>query len=552
MRIPEGGAIWQAPAGTRKMRRLLWTRHCFANPPAAALFHLSRPHRNFAFVIIPVLASNGLFPYEAGVLGLSKTGLRRLRLTKATLPKILISLFCLLPVSLILSNCGGGYGSGGSNSHTSGLHTRAFLSDNVSANTQAGIYIVDAKTDVYPLGLAPISGGNTPGMMVVTPNRAQTLVFSGTHTQSSDNTFSVINNVTESNAVHFSLPAYTESFVVSPDSAMAYVAIPNAPVIGQNPGYIQVVNLLQGATTGQINVPSVHYLWMNNGGTRLLAFTDVPATLDGQNCSTIQAFAFVIIPSEVGIKPCPAIPVAGFDHPVQAYFTPDDTTAYIVNCGPECGGAQASVQPFDMTSCDPDMLTCGAPGVAVPVLASTVALVQGSTMYLAGTPYANGAPSQPCTGETTAATTCGLLTIFDLSTMTYQTPIVITDGYHNRIAMGANGQLFIGARTCTEIVPQQPPQPGDEIRGCLSIYNSLSTQVGSVPPGGVLIPPENGDATGIQPIAQRTVVYVVQGGSLLIYDVTIDALEYNPNNPDNPGEIFGLVGNFIDVKTVDF
>lgn len=485
---------------------------------------------------------------------MSKTGLRRLRLTKATLPKILIPLFWLLPVSLVLSNCGGGYQSGGSSGHTSGLHTRAFLSDNVSANTQAGIYIVNAKTDVYPLGLAPIAGGNTPGMMVVTPNRAQTLVFSGSHTQTSDNLFSIINNATESNAVHFQLPSYTESFVVSPDSATAYIAVPNAPVVGQNPGYIQVVNLIQGGPTGQINLPSVHYVWMNNGGTRLLAFTDVPATLDGQNCSTTQAFAFVIIPSEVGIKPCPAIPVVGFDHPVQAYFTPDDTTAYVVNCGPECSGTQASVQPFDMTSCDPNLLTCDAPGVAVPVPASTEALVQGSTMYLAGTPYTNGVPSQPCTGQITQATSCGLLTIFDLGAMSIvnAAPIVITDGYHNRIAMGANGQLFIGSRTCTEIIPPLPIQPGDEIRGCLSVYNSLSTQVGSVPAGGVLIPPENGDATGIQPIAQRTVVYVVQGGSLLIYDVTIDALEYNPNNPDNPGEIFGLVGNFIDVKTVDF
>ena len=46
--------------------------------------------------------------------------------------------------------------------------------------------------------------------------------------------------------------------------------------------------------------------------------------------------------------------------------------------------------------------------------------------------------------------------------------------------------------------------------------------------------------------------YVVQGGSLDIYDDTIDALEYNPNDPNNPGRIFGLVGQFYDVKTVDF
>jgi len=512
----------------------------------SAVGSLLRAHSNFAFVIIPVLASKRLFPYDSGV-----CRLKRLRLTKGILPKILITLLWLLPGSLILSNCGGGYGSSGS-THTSGLHTRAFLSNSVAGSGPAGIYIVNAFTDVYPAGLSPISAGNTPGVMVVTPNRAQTLVFSGTNTQSSDNEFSIINNLSESNAAHFTLPAYTESYVVSPDSTTAYVAIPNAPVIGQNPGYIQIVNLIQGALSGQINVPSVHYLWISNGGNRLLAFTDVLSTLNGQGCTLTPAFAFVIIPSDVGIEPCPVIPVPGFDHPVQAYFTPDDTTAYVVNCGPECGGLQASVQPFNLSSCNPTTLTCSSPGVATPVPASTVALVEGSTMYLAGTPYTGGVPSQPCTGETTAATTCGLLTIFDLTSMTYQPPIVITDGYHNRIAMGANGQLFIGARTCTEIVPPQPPPPGAEIRGCLSLYNSLSTAVGSVPGFGVLIPPENGDATGIQPIGDRTVVYVIQGGSLLIYDITIDALEYNPNDPTNPGEIFGLVGDFIDVKTVDF
>jgi hypothetical protein len=480
---------------------------------------------------------------------LTNTSLRKLRLTKTSLreTKTLILLICLLSASLISLSCGGGYNAA-AGGHTSGLHTRAFLSDSVSGTTPAGVYIVNAITDVHPLGLAPIAAGNTPGMMVVTPNRAQTLVFSGTNTQSSDNQFSIINNLSETNAAHFNLPAYTESFVVSPDSTSAYVAIPNAAVVGQNPGYIQVINLDQGVPSGQINIPSAHYLWMSNGGNRLLAFTDVMSSLYGQNCNTTPAFVFDITPSDVGIDPCPAIPVPGFDHPVQAFFSSDDSTAYIVNCGPECGGIQASVQPVDMTTNPP------TPGVAVPVPGATVQLVDGSTMYLAGTPYTNGVPSQPCTGETTMATTCGLLTIFDLGTMSIvnTTQIVITDGYHNRMAMGANGQLYIGARTCTEIVPPLPPPPGAEVRGCLSLYNSLTTAVGSVAAGSVLIPPENGDATGIQPIAQREVVYVVQGGSLLIYDDTIDALEYNPNDPNFPGEVFGLIGDFIDVKTVDF
>ena len=95
--------------------------------------------------------------------------------------------------------------------------------------------------------------------------------------------------------------------------------------------------------------------------------------------------------------------------------------------------------------------------------------------------------------------------------MTNTAPIIITDGYHDRIALGANGQLFIGASTCTEIVPPIPPPPGAETRGCLSIYNTLTTAVGSAPAGGVVIPPANGDVTGIQPIANAVAKCAASG-----------------------------------------
>ena len=340
----------------------------------------------------------------------------------------------------------------------------------------------------------------------------------------------MITNASETTASHVILPGYTESFVVSPDSSTAYVAVPSAKVVGESPGAIEIVSLLAGVYGGEIDIPSVHYLSISNGGNRILAFTSVLATL-GLPCDQTPSFLFVVTPSDVGVKTCPAIPVPGFDHPVQAYFSSDDTTAYVVNCGAECGGLQASVQQLDLTTNPPTL------GILTSVPAATEALVDGSTMYLAGTPYANGGPSQPCTGEQTAATTCGLLTVFDLSSMTVTTSgIVITDGYHNRIALGANGQLFIGARSCTEIVPAQPPPQGAETRGCLSIYSTTT--------GTVVIPPANGDVTGIEPIATRTVVYVIQGGMLGIYDTTTDELQFI--------QIKNLVGRFVDVKTVDF
>lgn len=484
---------------------------------------------------------------------------------------ILILVVFLLPASLVWLSCGGS--SSGSSSRTSGLAYRAFISNSVTASTSAGVYVVNALNDTRG-PLSPISSGNTPGMMVVTPNLAQTLVFSSNGTQFSDNQLTIIDNASESAAGHLILPGMTESIVVSPDSSTAYVAAPNFPVTGQSPGAIGVVDLKTGTITAAISCPPVNptnpvcvwpgtvpqgfnqpyqFLTMGNTGTRILAFS--------QGADSVANTIAVITPSSVGTQYPVVTFVPGFDHPVAAFFNSDDTAAYVLNCGAECGGQQASIQTLDLATntAGPAGVVCtpgGNPSCigTLDLTAGSVALINGSAMYVAGTPpFIGGVPQQPCTGETTASQSCGLLTIVDLSNMTVtNSGIIITDGYHDRIALGPNGQLFIGARYCTEIVPPIPPPAGSEVRGCLSIYNTLTSTVGSVPPGGVAIPNQNGDVTGIQPIGRRQVVYVVQGGSLYIYDATIDALEYNPSNPLNPGEVNGLVGYFIDVKTVDF
>jgi hypothetical protein len=406
------------------------------------------------------------------------------------------------------------------------LTYRAFLSNTVSSGSlSAGVYVIDASKDVNP-GRPPISAGNSPNMMVLTPNHALTVVFSGNGTQFADNLLTVISNAAESAVAHVTLPGHTDSIVISPDSSSAYIALPTAPVVGQAPGIVEAVALSTGVS-GQAEVPGVHYLAIDNLGDRLLGFSD--------NSDQVA----VITPSQIGVGPAVSY-VGGFDRPVAAFFSSDNTTAYVLNCGAECGGTQASVQQFDLTT--------NALGAKVPVCspgpnsqcAGSEALVNGSTMYVAGTPpFVNGVPAQPCTGETTASTSCGLLNVIDLNSMsvTNTAPIIITDGYHDRVALGANGQLFIGARTCTEIVPTVPPPTGAETRGCLSIFNTQT--------GAVVIPPENGDVTGIQPISKRPVVYVIQNGSLGIYDTTTAALQTNI-------QIINLVGQFYDVKTVDF
>jgi WD40 repeat protein len=372
--------------------------------------------------------------------------------------------------------------------------------------------VVDAQNDVRGF-VSPVSAGATPGMMVVMPNRVGTLVFSA-----QDSLLSVINNSSGSSVATATLPGFTESFVVSPDSQVAYAAVPTAFVSGQPPGVVKVVSLSTGAFTAEIDIPGVRYLSISHNGNRILAFSTGPD-------SVANTVAVITQASGTGNPTVTFIP--GFDHPVSAFFSSDDNTAYVVNCGLECGGAQASVQKLDLTTNTPD-----AP-VFVP--AASVAVVNSTTMYLAGTPFnPDGTPAQPCTGQTTKATSCGLLTVFDLPTMKKKNSdnIVITDGYHNRMALGANGQLFVGAHTCTEIIAVNT---GDEVRGCLSIYNTQT--------GAVVIPPDNGDVTGIQPVGSRNVVYLVQNGELRIYDTTTDKLQTKQ---------IDINGVAVDVKTLDF
>lgn len=280
---------------------------------------------------------------------------------------------------------------------------------------------------------------------------------------------------------------------------------------GLAPGAIEVLNLASPAISSTISVPAAHYVVSSHNGNRLLVFSDNSDTvtvIDTNNIGTVQP-----ITSGIG----------GFDRPVYAFFSSDDNTAYVLNCGPECGGTAASIQPVDLT-------TNTLSGAPIPVAAASVGLVQGTTLYVAGTPPT--APANSCTGESTAATTCGRLSVVDLNAKTVSASYVITDGYHIRMGLSDNGRLFIGARNCTNISIS-----GGEVRGCLSIFDTLSPTV--------VIPPQVGDATGVQPIAKRNICYVVQNGQFFIYDTTTDKI-----HPTATTII--LNGQLVDVIAPDF
>ena len=294
-------------------------------------------------------------------------------------------------------------------------------------------------------------------------------------------------------------------------------------------GGVVEMNLTSGGIINTFGVPNAQTVVSNPSGTQLLVFSN-----DSNSVTVVSPFLL-----NTGIPDTVTVP--GFDRPVNAIYSSDGSTAYILNCGAQCGGMQASVQILDFSTTPP---TAGA---KVLVNGATVGFLSGSTLYVAGL----GTPTGPlCTSipsaAPTAATYCGFLDIVNLATMqdpnynNAATEIAITDGYHNRIDLSSNGQLFVGSYGCTNIGNVNNVQ--GEVRGCLAIYNTTN--------GAVVIPPDNGDVTGLQSFSTRYIEYVAEGGNLRVYDTTIDSLEL-PNTYIETGTII-VPGRVIDVKAVDF
>jgi hypothetical protein len=434
------------------------------------------------------------------------------------LNRTLISIGALVAASVTAISCGS-YRAPGANGSSSKLKFRAFVSNPllpVSGGTAPVLNIVDASKDVLSRALVSVQGNSQqPGLMALSPNLRFTMVFSA-----SGNSVAVVDNTTEAIAQTIvgtvstpvptiNLAGGTESMAIGNDNATGYAAVPTAPVTGQSPGAVEVLNLQNGTIKASIPVPGAHFIVLSPDGNHILVFSD--------NSDTVTVIATILI----GTNSDPRSYITGFDHPVWGVFN-GNTTAYVLNCGPQCHGIAAGVSVLDAGFPAPGT-TVAFSGLTIPVSGATMGLLSGSALYVAGTP-----PGTPC-GSGTAATSCGKLSVIDIGSNTVNGSAVITDGRHDRMGISQNGQLFIGAHDCTNITVTN-----GEVRGCLSIFNSSNS--------AVVIPPQNGDVTGIQPIRSRDVVYVTQNRGLGIYDTTTDKLQVTQVD---------IVGDAVDVKLVN-
>ena len=379
---------------------------------------------------------------------------------------------------LVLSACGGGSSSTSNNSAapTSGIQKRALITDRFNGITR----IFDAATDTTKGN--NITTGSGSSIMALFPDKAHTVVL-----DSATNTLAVLENKSETVVASFILPDATQSIAVSADNKTVYAAVRNAPVLGQVSGQVVIVDITAttAAPAATIQVPSVVRVVLSNNGSKLLAFSD-----NSNQVAVIDTASKAVTY------------VGGFDRPVSAVFSSDDSTAYILSCGKECGGTQARVNALTMSS--------NAVGPSVPLDGATTALLDSGNLYVAGNNLGNGR-----------------LNVISTSSMTVsKSSIAITNGYHSIMALGPNSLLFIGSTGCDNLTA-----------GCLSVYNTGTSTVVNSAAGA-------GDTTGLQPITGRSIVYVIEGGELVIWDTTTAA-------PLPASKQLDIVGQAWDVKLID-
>ena len=401
-----------------------------------------------------------------------------------------------LLAAFFFSSCGGG----SSEPRPSGVNSRVFVSTPLVNGGQ--IYIVNANNDTVPQSHPVISVLNA-GLMAVTPDKKVAAVFAA-----SLNTLTIVDTQGEAAVGTVGLAGPTESMVGIPlpcDAGTSgcsahetlIVAEPTAPYSGtvQN-GIVQFIDLSNGSVTATLSIPQARRLVLSPDGTKLLVFSD----------------DFSVNLVDTAAKTTTLITSTGFDHPVNAVFSTDNSTAYILSCGPECGGTTANVSALTISS--------GAVGAPTPVSGATVGLIDSSNhLYVAGSPASGG-----------------LLDILDPSSLTVtKSAIPIGDGYHTLMALTSKGQLFIGAKNCTNGL-------------CMSILDT-SSQTASINPcvSGTSVCP-SGNVTALVPLDNRAIIYTVQGGILHIYD-----LKKNPPTENLTVGIpfLTLLGNLSDAEQVD-
>jgi hypothetical protein len=437
-----------------------------------------------------------------------------------------------LVVATALAGCGSTTYFAGRALPPSGLRNRVLITvQNANSSGAGAAGFVDAyydiryvfnSTNTAPAFSIAAFGGKTPTTIQNMPEEQVGAVYG-----SEDGSLTLVNYATESasgGAVN-NLNGLSSSIFISRN--LTYVVAAN-----QASRVLTVINRVTGSSI-PLSLPGVYRVSMNPGGSVALAFVQnsnfmyYPMQLSAAQSITYSGGSSSWPTAAVDCEPFNAPkwclfqaldPKTGnpltFDRPVKAVFSADGGTAYILSCGPECGGTTASITSVPVA---PMIFLLGQQSGTLPtqsaISSSTLpipggasnALIDNETMYVVG-------QEQMPDGYWG-----GHLTTVNLSTNTISTPAVsISDGAPgavSKIQEADDNTLWIGLTKCTNGERYNNPTLYPSGYGCLTMVNTSTGKVTTLP--------YIGDATGIAGITGLHKVYTVEGGQVYIYS-TVD------------------------------
>lgn len=424
--------------------------------------------------------------------------------------------------------------------------------------TQGALQILDASRDIRgniqdTIKSFAVSGYSAafPSLIFNFPEQTHGFVYSD-----SDGSLSLVDYSKETSSSSGGASFTPRSTVVAIPSFFAHFYAAE-----ESAGQLIVDDNATGRTFA-LNLPNVYKVFVNQGDTVALAMVrnsnrlyrvlklnanqfpttqQALQTIGAVDCQPYNLPVYCVVPVA-----SPQDPANIYDRPVNAYFSLDGNSIYILNCGPECGGTTASVtvlQPGPLTvdtiPTTPTYPSAYTAQVLVPG-GVTTAVADGTTLYVAG---------QQLLQDGLFA---GNLSTISLANNTVTGRYSISDGSHSKMLFADDNTLWIGSQFCAT---GERAKLGQNFN-CLTRFDLSAKTAAIVPavtPGSAtaIVPYPNADnnlyyygsLTGLCWVQSRHKMYTAYGGQVHAFN-TADGSEIN-------NSLITVQGTALDVAYMD-
>ena len=451
---------------------------------------------------------------------------------------VVVGLICSVS---FLTACGKNFYFAGRNLPPSGVLNRVLVAiQNPSALSKGSLQFEDALYDIrhafnnvnVTFSISGFSGA-LPVTIQSMPEQQIGAVYS-----IGDGSLTLVNYASEkvaSSQTASNLNGISQSIFISRDLLYTYAASQT----------LHSLTIIDHGTTYTLNLPGVYRVSVNPGNTVALAFVQntndvysvvhlnqdqqqaavnnphynpgLPNSQPAQDCEPQNLPVYCVFPVSSAAN-ASGVSTATFDRPTKAVFSPDGATAYVLNCGPECGGTTAGITTIPITTSSLNPSGVGASGIAL-VAQSNIAIPGGVTngVFSGTTFYAAGQQLQ------SDGLLAGNLSVVNLATGQVTGQYSISDGTHNKMALADNDTLWIGSYQCQSgerYKLSQSSAPGTPF-GCITMFNTSNNSV--------LVESFKGDGTGIAAVTGLNKVYTTEGGQVYIYNTSDGSARDNTN-----------------------